>query len=168
MSGYKILLVDDEEQVLNSLKRALHSDDYIIYTSLSAEEAGEVVKTERLHLIICDYQLGGMNGMEFLKKVSQESPEIITILLTGHAELTAAIEAINEAILYKFIVKPWDNDELRVTVQRALEHRAAISDNKRLLNEITRRDEYIIKLEKEYPGITRIKRNAQGRVILEP
>ena len=166
MSGYKILLVDDEEKVLHSLKRALHSDDYMIYTSLSAEEAEGIVKTERPHLIICDYQLGGMNGMDFLKKISEESPEIIAILITGHAELKIAVEAINKAVLYKFILKPWDNDDLKVTVQRALEYRAALAENKRLLNEIKKWEDHIEKLEKEYPGITKVKRNSEGRIIL--
>ncbi|MDD5438748.1 MAG: response regulator [Candidatus Omnitrophica bacterium] len=168
MAEYKILLVDDEAQVLTSLKRALHSDHYMLYTAPSAEEAEAVVKTERPHMIICDYQLDGVNGMDFLKKVSRDFPEIVTILLTGHAELHVAIEAINKAVLYKFIIKPWDNDELRVTIMRAVEYRALLAENKKLATEIAKRDDYIVQLEKECPGITKVKRDTQGRIVLDP
>jgi DNA-binding NtrC family response regulator len=170
MAGYEILLVDDEERVINSLIRTLRSMDtaYTFYTALSAEEAMKIAQARKPHLIICDYQLGGMNGMEFLSKISQNYPEIIAILLTGHAELNAAIEAINKAVLYKFIVKPWDNEELRITVQRALEHRAAISENKKLLSEIRKKDEYISQLEKQHPNITSLKRDSAGHIVIDP
>ncbi|MFH1768106.1 MAG: response regulator [Candidatus Omnitrophota bacterium] len=167
MAEYRILLVDDEESVLNSLKRALRQEPCVIFTALSAEEAVSIVETQSVDLVICDYQLGGMNGLEFLEKILRDYPEIITILLTGHAELNVAIEAINKAILYKFIVKPWNNDDLRVTVKRGLEYRALLAENRKLLNKVKRRDEFIEQLEKENPGITKINRDEEGRIILD-
>ncbi|MDD4294119.1 MAG: response regulator [Candidatus Omnitrophica bacterium] len=167
MADYKILLVDDDENVINSLKRVLHEDNYNIIGTISAELAEEIVLKEKPDLIICDYKMFGMNGMDFLNKISEKYPEIINILLTGNADLNMAIDAINKSILYKFILKPWDNDDLRVTVKLALAHKKVLAENRKLLNEIKKRDEYIEKFERQYPGITSVKRDDKGNIILE-
>ncbi|MFC1754597.1 CBS domain-containing protein [Thermoproteota archaeon] len=121
MAKYKILLIDDEDSVLNALKRTLHSDRYQIFTSKSAEEAIPVIQQYRIDL--CDYKLRGMDGIELLEKVEKESPDTMLFLLTGHADVKIVMDAVNRLSLQGFIVKPWDNEELKSTVEAVLEKR---------------------------------------------
>ncbi len=123
MDGYKILLIDDEQSIVNSLNRVLRDAEYGIVTANNAEEAMPIVEREKVDMIICDYKLGGMNGIDFLHKVSEKYPRIINILLTGKADLDMAIDAINRTAIHKFIVKPWDNQELRKLVKSELTER---------------------------------------------
>ncbi len=167
MAEIKILLVDDEENVLHSLHRALRDDGYQIFTAGSAENALPIIETEDISLIICDYKLPEMNGLDFLTKVYRKNPDIISILLTGHADLSMAVEAVNKGCLYKFILKPWNNEDLAVTVQRALEQRELVLKNKVLLSEVRERDRFLRKLEKKHPGITYFKKDSSGRFILD-
>lgn len=166
MARYKILLVDDEKNILTSLARVFRDGEYDISTAENAEAAVDMVHGGEFDLIICDYKMPGMNGIEFFEIISGEHPEIIKILLTGSAELNMAIEAINKATLYKFILKPWDNSDLLFTVKRALEHKSLLEKNMKLMNEVKRRDEILIRLEKENPGILEIKRDDTGAVVI--
>jgi two-component system, probable response regulator PhcQ len=167
MSEHKVLLVDDEEQVLNSLKRTFRDELYDVLSAGSAEEALDMIRQQRVTLVICDYNMGGMNGLELVEILSRDHPQIITMMLTGQADINIVIKAINDSLLYKFIVKPWDNDELRVTVKRALEYRAIISENRRLISELRKRNEFLEKLEKENPGLLNIKRDDAGSIIID-
>ncbi len=167
MHKHKILLIDDEQPILNALTRVFHNSSYELFTATSAEQALGFLERNNIDLIICDYQLGGMNGIDFLENISKDNPDIINILLTAHADLDMAIDAINRAVLYKFIMKPWNDNNLLITVRRALEQRDLIIENKRLMNEIKKRDIYIKQLEKESPGITDIKRDDSGNIIIE-
>lgn len=123
MLKHRLLLIDDEEEILHSLERTLRGEGYVLLTCRSAEEAIPVVQGGRIDLIICDYGLGGMNGIDFLEKSTRERPEIIPVLLTGHADMQIAVEAVNRLVLRKFIVKPWDNAELKAAVKELLEER---------------------------------------------
>lgn len=115
-----ILLVDDEENILNSLLRALSNDDYNILTANSAAEALETLKTEDVQVIISDQRMPNMTGSELLKKVKEEYPNVITMILSGYADFDAVKEAINNGHIYKFLSKPWDNAFLREQVREAI------------------------------------------------
>jgi len=167
MARYKILIVDDEENVVSSLSRVLRNEKHDIVAAKSAEDALLIVEAEIVDLIICDYKLIGMDGISFLEKVLETNPEIITILLTGNADLQVAVDAVNKTSVYKFILKPWDNEMLRISIMRALEHRDLIVRNKLLINEIKKRNSLIELLERDNPGITRIKKDSSGNIILD-
>ncbi|MDD5487833.1 MAG: response regulator [Candidatus Omnitrophica bacterium] len=167
MKKWHILIVDDQVEIINSLKRVLRDDEYRISEALDAVRATEIITVEKVDLIICDYKLGGANGMELLQKVSSSHPETITILITAHPDLNMAIEAINKGSIYKFIIKPWDNEDMRVTVKRALQHKGLITRNRELLNEIRKRDAMLDQIEKEYPGLMSLKRDGNGNIVIE-
>ncbi|HNX90509.1 MAG TPA: response regulator [Candidatus Omnitrophota bacterium] len=167
MSVHKILIVDDEEGVRNAIKRVLRPMDYDVIDAGSAEDALMIIKkTNGIDMVISDYCLQNMNGVDFLSEVNKNDPTVITILITGHADLKVALDAINRACLYKFILKPWDNEDLMVTVKRALEQRDLIRENKRLLTEIRKKDLILQDLEKNNPGITKVKRDDSGSIII--
>ncbi len=126
----KILCVDDESSVLKALQRLFLDHDYEIITAASGEEGINIFKeTESIQLIISDYRMPGMNGVDFLKKVYQLRPETIRIVLSGYADTAAIVEAINEGGIYKFIPKPWNDDDLKVTISNALDYYFAQQKN---------------------------------------
>lgn len=119
----KILCVDDEKSVLKSLERLFLDTDYKIITAISGDEGLELLKnTETIQLVVSDYRMPGMNGVDFLKEVFRIKPDTVKIILSGYADTTAIVEAINEGKIYKFIPKPWNDDDLKVTISKALEH----------------------------------------------
>lgn len=127
--GYNILLVDDEPNVLNALKRVFRQENYTIHTAENGEEALKILAKEKCQLMISDFKMPVMNGGELMRRAKAEHPEMIRILLTGHADAEAVMTAIKEGAVYKFILKPWNDDDLRVTVGLGLEQYDLIQRN---------------------------------------
>jgi len=117
---YAILIVDDEEAILESLEFTLASE-YRVFCARTGEEGLEVLGREDIALVIADQVMPGMTGVEFLEQVVERNPRAIRMMLTGYADMQSLIRAINEGRIYRYIPKPWEPDELRVTVKRALE-----------------------------------------------
>lgn len=167
MKTYRILIIDDEMEILNALSRLLRDPAYDIRCVATAKEAMAVLSRTPVDLIICDYMLGPeANGLQVLEKVCGLNKDIIGILLTGYADVRVAVDAINTTGLYKFILKPWDNGELVMTIRRALEQRTLILENRKLTRELLRRDRILREIEKDTPGISRINRDQEGRVVM--
>jgi putative two-component system response regulator len=108
-----VLFVDDEKNVLKCLKRLFMDEDMTVFTAESAKEALDIIKTNSISVIVSDNYMPQMKGVEFLQKAKLISPESVKILLTAHADVTTAIDAINNGEVYKFITKPWCDEELR-------------------------------------------------------
>src|SRR5213082_4180667 len=119
-----ILLVDDEEMVLNSIKSffAIESD-YDVMTYTSPTKALEELERnhQRIDLVVSDYLMPEMDGITFLAKVKETLPLVPRILLTGYADKENAIKAINNVGLYQYIEKPWDNEDLKLVIRNGLE-----------------------------------------------
>ena len=114
---HTILLVDDEVNNLQLLRRTLRHD-YNILTASNGKEALEIVegKGDEIALIVSDQKMPEMEGTEFLKRVAGEYPDIVKILLTGHLDVDAIVDSINDCHLYQYIVKPFDPEELKLTI----------------------------------------------------
>jgi type II secretory ATPase GspE/PulE/Tfp pilus assembly ATPase PilB-like protein/DNA-binding response OmpR family regulator len=134
-TAYKLLLVDDEPNVLNALQRVFRQENYRIITANNSAEAETLLHQEKFHLMICDYMMPGMNGAELLKRAKATQPDMIRIMLTGQADTGAVMGAVNEGAVYKFILKPWNDDDLRITVALALEQHDLIEKNQALQKE---------------------------------
>jgi type II secretory ATPase GspE/PulE/Tfp pilus assembly ATPase PilB-like protein/DNA-binding NarL/FixJ family response regulator len=134
-SCYRLLIVDDEPGVLNALKRVFHQENYEVVTATSGEQGLHLLSESTTHLVISDFRMPGMNGAQFLRTVRDRSPETIRIMLTGHADSDAVMGAINEGAVYKFILKPWDDNDLRVTVSLALEQFDLVRRNRDLMKD---------------------------------
>lgn len=167
MKKHTILIVDDEEMILKSIVRVLRNENYQILTAQSGEKGLTVLKDYDVHLVISDQKMPGMNGLDFLKRVKRDYPQILTIMLTGQSELEIAMDAINEAGVYKFILKPWNDNDLKVTIRRALETLELIWERESLLQQVKSRDAVLQNLEKEYPGIGKVERDEDGYIILD-
>ena len=119
-----ILVVDDEEMVLVSIKSFLMLEtDYDVITANSPPEGLEVVNHRIIDLVISDYLMPEMDGISFLAQVKNLQPHTIRILLTGYADKENAIKAINEVGLYQYIEKPWQNADLAIVIRNGLEKR---------------------------------------------
>ena len=114
-----LLLVDDEENILRSLTRALRRDGYQILTATSARDALELLGKNDVQVIISDQRMPETSGTEFLSRVKQMYPETVRMVLSGYTDLTAVTDAINRGAIYKFLTKPWNDDELRVQIRDA-------------------------------------------------
>ncbi|NTV48050.1 MAG: response regulator [Geobacteraceae bacterium] len=141
MNGYpeniKILCVDDERNVLRALERIFLDDDYDIVLAGSAEEGLKVMEESGpFQVVISDFRMPVMNGVDFLKEVYDHWPETVRIVLSGYADAGAIVAAINEGHIYRFIPKPWNDDELRVTIQNCLERYFLQKKNRELINEL--------------------------------
>jgi eukaryotic-like serine/threonine-protein kinase len=107
-----VLFVDDDERILNGLK-AVFRQDYQVFTAVSGELALGLVNRFAMHVVVCDQRMPGLTGVEVLRKVRTLAPNAVRILLTGYTDLAALVGSINEGEIFRFVKKPWDNDELR-------------------------------------------------------
>ena len=121
-----VLYVDDEPANLNALKRLFRAEPYDLVTCASPIEALSRIDTLKPAVVISDQRMPEMQGTTFLKEIAYRHPDSVRIILTAHADLEAAIEAINEGHVFRFIQKPWDDNELKAQVTAALEHHDSI------------------------------------------
>jgi len=128
----RLLLVDDEENILRSIKRVLRRGNWQVETASDGQQALEVFRTFQPAVVISDFRMPGMNGVEFLSRVKELAPKTQRIMLTGHADQQAIEEAINRSEIFRFISKPWNDQQLVLTVTSAFEQFALAADNARL------------------------------------
>lgn len=112
-----VLFVDDEENILYSVERLFSDKDIRIFKAVNAEKALQIIMKENIAVMVSDHLMPGIKGIELLSKVKEISPDTVRILMTAHADLATAIKAINEGEVFRFVVKPWENDILEGIVQ---------------------------------------------------
>ncbi len=133
----KILCVDDEKNVLNSLKRLFMDNDYEILTAESGAEGLDILRQEDgIQVILSDYRMPEMNGVDFLRAACEIKPDPVRIVLSGYADTATVVAAINEGQIYRFIPKPWNDDDLKLTIEHALERFYLRTKNRLLLDEL--------------------------------
>ncbi|MDX6692782.1 MAG: hypothetical protein QOF02_385 [Blastocatellia bacterium] len=118
---YKIMVVDDEPANTRLLER-LFRGDYEVVIAGSGAEALRLLEQHNVALIMTDQRMPDMTGLELLQKTAGLRPHMVRIIVTGYTDVQTLVEAINSGLVYKYVTKPWDNDELRLTISRAIEH----------------------------------------------
>jgi EAL domain-containing protein (putative c-di-GMP-specific phosphodiesterase class I)/FixJ family two-component response regulator len=147
----QLLLLDDEPNILAALRRTLRRDGWCVHATSSPQEALDILAAHAVGVVVSDQRMPQMNGTEFLRQVRQQYPETVRILLSGYSEIGAVTAAVNEGAVWKYLSKPWDDEELREQVRLAFaEHRAmqqdrqqherALQAHSRLQAEVSRRD----------------------------
>ena len=109
--------MDDEISILSTLKRLLRNEEYQLLTASSAEEGLELLKTEKVDIVISDMRMPNIDGAEFLEQVKFKHPHINRMIMSGFADLESVVKAINKGDINQFISKPWDNDTLKKVVK---------------------------------------------------
>jgi len=131
-----LLLVDDEENILSSLRRLFRRDGYHIVTASSAAEGLQRLVEGGVDVIVSDQRMPGMTGVEFLRRAKDLYPETVRMVLSGFTELQSIIDAVNEGAIYKFLTKPWDDGLLRSHVSEAFRTKEMADENRRLAREV--------------------------------
>ena len=163
----KILLVDDEPNVTEALKRALRREPYEILTATSGAAAQEILGRHHVDVVISDEQMPGMSGSVFLAAVRKQFPQTIRMILSGQASLEAAVRAINEGEVYRFFLKPCNPADLAITIQQALAHKRLEEQSRRLLREYQKQASTLARLEHHSPGILHLHTDEQGAVVVD-
>jgi len=129
-----LLFVDDELNILSSLKRLFRPQGYNIIVATSGPEALALMKEEKIDLVISDMRMPEMSGAEFLEEVAKNWPETIRLLLTGYADMSSTVDAINKGRIYQYISKPWDDHDIKVAVEKALQFKLLEEERNQLLD----------------------------------
>jgi two-component system probable response regulator PhcQ len=164
---HTVLLVDDEAEIIESLRRTLRAESYRVIGTTSPFEALELCERENVDLIVADIDMPGLNGLELVARIRRTHPNVVRILLTGDASLESALHAINEGEVHRYLTKPWKTRELRDTLKNALERleeirRGAAADR------VTRaREAMLSELESAHPGIRAVSYD-DGVYVLDP
>jgi len=138
---HTVLCLDDEQNILSSLKRLLRREDYTLLTTSSGEDALALLGENDIQLVMADQRMPGMSGTEFFASVKDRYPDVIRIILTGYTEVDAITESINRGHIYKFFLKPWNDENLKLEIQKALEQYDLIQANKMLNEKILRQND---------------------------
>lgn len=130
-----LLIVDDEQPVLNSLERALRQD-FSVHLSLSGYAALQVLREQEVAVIVADQRMPEMTGVEFFEQARPIQPDAVRIMLTGYSDSGAIIDAVNTGQVYQYLQKPWEPDQLLLTLRQAAEKYALLQENRRLTREL--------------------------------
>jgi len=170
------MIVDDEPNILRSLNRVLKKvDDWEIETYDGAAAALKRAQTTSFDLVISDYRMPEMDGVAFLNEIKNLQPEAIRIILSGLTELQALLGAINEAEIFRYICKPWDDYELIATMTQALAHRELLVENRRLADHVREQQQELQKrksalelLAEKHPALVEVEWAEDGSIIVDP
>jgi len=143
MEKAKLLIVDDEALIRKALGRVLRAEPVEVLEAENAAEALKLLVTEPVALVITDYRMPGMDGLDFLRLVRERCPDTIRIMLTGHGDMSTAIQAINQGDVFRFFTKPWDQEELLHSVQKALKLQHIRLSNRQLIRDLEEQLEHL-------------------------
>ncbi len=143
---HTILCVDDEANILHSIKRLLRKEGYRLLTASSGVEGLKILKENDVHLVLSDQRMPQMSGTEFLAEVREKYPDVIRIILTGYTEVDSITESINKGNIYKFFLKPWNDQNLKLEIGKALEQYDLIQTNKMLHKKVLEQNEELKKI----------------------
>ena len=118
---YCVLFVDDEPNILNTIRRSLMDEEYLCSFAGSGKEALELIRLRQIAVIVTDMRMPEMTGLDLLTKVDEVSPETVKIVLSGYTQLPQVLVTINKVDIFKFITKPWDTDDFIVAIRKALD-----------------------------------------------
>jgi diguanylate cyclase (GGDEF)-like protein len=139
-----LLLVDDEPNIASALKRLLRRDNLQILIADSGEAGLDMLSRHPVDVIISDQRMPGMTGVEFLKIAKERHPETVRVVLSGYTDLPTVTNAVNEGAIYKFLGKPWNDQQLRDCVEEAFLHKEVLDENRRLHLEILESNQQLV------------------------
>jgi two-component system probable response regulator PhcQ len=177
-----LVIVDDEPNVLNALRRLCQNSaippsipDPTIVTFTSPIDAATYVGEHKVDLVLSDYRMPDMDGATFLTHVKEVQPDAARIIMSACSDIEGIVRAINHAGIFRFVSKPWSDTDLKATINEVIAHRDLLLENRRLADEVRRQRSVISRqvlelerLERESPGITKVRWTEDGGVMLEP
>ena len=167
MEKSKLLLVDDEPNLTSALVRSLDRTQFEIFTADSAQQALLVLAGNEIDVVVSDERMPGMTGSQLLTEVRKRWPSTIRMILSGQADLEAAVRAINEGEVYRFLLKPCHPKELQMTILQGLQQKKLVAQSRKLLQEHQKNVNILETLEKDNPGITKIELDEDGAIMMD-
>jgi len=162
-----ILFVDDEKNILSSLKRLFRPVGYRIFTATSGAEGLSILQNERVDMVISDMRMPEMDGAAFLAQVAEQWPDVVRILLTGYADVTSTVSAINKGGIYKYISKPWEDNDIKLSVEHALEKKYLEGEKKRLEQLTKRQNEELKEINANLEDRVQARTKDLAKVVVE-
>jgi len=164
-----LLFVDDEVNIIAALKRVFRKTGYEIHTASSGEEGLDILKQHPVDLVISDQRMPGMTGVEFLKRVKELYPDTLRIVLSGYSEVGTITSAINEGEVFRFVSKPWNDEELKQTIEHSLEQYKLRTQNALLLEKVKEQNEKLRLLNEDLERLVheRTRELVMSQKILE-
>jgi len=150
---HTVLCVDDEENILSSLKRLLRKEGYRLLTATSGGEGLKLFEENGVHLVISDQRMPQMSGTEFLSVVKERYPDTIRVVLTGYTDVDAITESINKGHVYKFLLKPWNDQSLKLEIRQALDQYDLILANKLLDQKVLQQNEELKRINENLEAL---------------
>lgn len=177
----KLLIVDDEPNVLNALRRMCLNHDAApaisnpqVMTFTSPVQALAYLQDHPVDLIISDFRMPEMDGATFLARVREQHPDVARIIMSACSDIDGIVRAVNHAGIFRFVSKPWSDPDLKATITEVLAHRGLLLENRDLADEVRAQRNLILRqkielerLERESPGITKVRWTVDGGVLLE-
>lgn len=174
----RVLLVDDDQNILSALLRALRqiakSLDIEIESFTEPQAAIQRLSLAEFDFVISDYHMPRLDGVDFLRVAKEMQPDMVRMMLSASADFGTIMGAVNEAEVFKYIVKPWTSTELEQIVRSALIRRDQLVEERKLADErraqrdaLTPEEQEIIRLENIEPGITKVNWGPDGSVLLD-
>lgn len=117
----KVLFVDDENNILNTIRRQFRNFEHELLFASSGEEGLEILKEEKVSVIVSDMRMHGMDGSRFLELAKEICPDCVKMVLSGHAEIDTVLNSVNRGNIWRFITKPWEKEELKIAIYNAIE-----------------------------------------------
>jgi len=168
MNDHKVLVVDDERWIRLNLKRILEQAGMSVLMADSGHAAINILKDEKVDLIISDQRMPKMSGLELLTKIKKDHPSMVRVMLTGFADLQLALDAINQVEVHRLLLKPYSKDQITTTVQELLELREAGAEISTVnLDQARLRKSTLDDLQKSHPGIDEVRRDRSGRIVID-
>ena len=164
---HRILLVDDDENLLRSVKRGLRSEGYEILCASSVADAVKILAKTRIDVVISDQSMPGTTGTQFLAKVRQVYPDTVRLMLTGQATLDVAIKAINEGAVMRFFTKPCNLVDLSFSIKHFLRQRQLMQAARRLLKRVRKQERILKRVQQQAPALSTVHKDSEGTILLD-
>ncbi|MDR1350202.1 MAG: response regulator [Zoogloeaceae bacterium] len=158
-----LLLVDDKADVLAALRRLLRPDGYKILTALGGAAGLDILKKQPVDVILSEQRMQHMSGVEFLSQARLVQPDCVRMALTGYLEIQSIAKTVNEGAIYKFLTKPWDDEQLRATLREAFVYKELADDNRRLAAELSRANQNLILANQRLQALLEEKQHQLAR-----
>lgn len=152
-----VLCVDDEPNVLKSLKRLLRRDDYEVVTCGSGAEAISVLTECTPEVIVSDQRMPGMTGTEFLAQAKEIHPDSVRVVLSGYADASSILESINRGHIFRFLTKPWDDEQLRSAIRQCVHQYEISLENRRLLARVAEQNCELMQLNEKLEEVIALR-----------